>query len=127
VTLTVQQRSNEVVFDYSASGTQVFTNQSFTFQGVATATGPFTFTWRYSGFHAFFQARASLTAFADGPGGRVSTVLMPNRDVGGGFDVPSTGSVTLNLTAGQPYGFVATGSNFDSDSRLIGTISILQQ
>jgi hypothetical protein len=39
-----------------------------------------------------------------------------------GFDVQGTG--TIPVTAGVPFGFVAGGENFDSNSTLNGTLFI---
>jgi hypothetical protein len=111
-------------FDYMANGMQVYDSQSFTFSAVAPATRTFRFAWTYMGYHAYFMASAGLQAFATGPNGDVATVdlVAPNTGTSAGFNFSGTSS--LSLTAGQTFGFIASGKNFDSDARLIGTITI---
>ncbi len=110
-------------FDYMASGMQVYSDQAFTFATTAMATRTLDLTWRYEGFHAYFMASAGLQAFADGPSGRLLVDLVPpatTTSAGFTFD----GRTSLEVTAGRAFGFIATGRNFDTDSRLIGTVTI---
>jgi hypothetical protein len=107
------------VFKYNDSSTDMYhTNQTFTFQAVATQSGTLNYSWQYSGFHAYFQAQAGLTAFS----GANATTLVSERPAAGGFSYGGTSS--LLLVAGQPFGFTAVGQNYDSDHQLIGTITL---
>jgi hypothetical protein len=112
-------------FTYSDTTTDVYSTQTFTYQAVATSLLTLTYAWQYTGYHAFFRTSASLEAFANGPGGTVAVTLVPAQSVGGGFNFSGTGSLTL--TPGYTFGFVASGVNFDSDHRLLGTLTITAQ
>jgi hypothetical protein len=103
----------------------VYSTQTFTYQAVATSSLTLTYAWQYSGYHAFFETSASLEAFANGPGGTVAVTLVSPQSVGGGFSFSGTGSLTI--TPGYTFGFVASGVNFDSDHRLLGTLTITAQ
>ncbi len=105
--------------------------KTYTYQEIAPVTGTISFNWHYTGFHAFFQVTAKFQTFADGPGGppsRVTNTLYSAGPVNcctspsGGFNVQ--GTTTLNVTQGQLFGFILSGSNFDSNSQLIGTLTI---
>jgi hypothetical protein len=83
-----------------------------------------TLTYDDKGFYAFFAVTHSLTAF-DGTSSRTLVNVGPANCCGApsaGFDY--TGQVTLDLTAGQTYGFTVAGQNDDSNSALSGTLSI---
>lgn len=98
------------------------------FSTTASRSGPLTLQYEYIGFHAFFQVRVGLEAFVfDGE----STTLVPLVDAGPAncCTTPSngffySGDVTLTVSAGDTYGFRMTGSNFDSNSRLQGTLTV---
>ena len=101
-----------------------FSTQTWVFETNATQTGPVTLFYDWSGFHAFFQVTTTLEAFdpngtipilSDGP---VNCCTAPSA----GFH--NAGSVTFNVVAGQPYGFKLSGSNSDSDNRLLGTLTV---
>jgi hypothetical protein len=87
---------------------------------VADQTGVASMDWNYSGFHAFFQAAARLDAFADTAAGRITTTVF----VGGGGNFSARGCVRLNVESGRRCGFVVTGSNFDSNSTLLGNVTL---
>ena len=96
--------------------------RSATYETIATSTGSVTLDWSWSGFHAFSRARGGLTIFARTAGGRRSERVVPIGSVFGNFN--RSGSVTLNVERGMELGVVVTGSNFDRNSRLRGTISL---
>jgi hypothetical protein len=112
-------------FKYSDTTTDVWSTKTFTYQAVATSSRTLAYAWQYTGYHAFFATSASLQAFANGPGGTVTVTLVAPQPVGGGFNFGGTGSLTI--TAGYTFGFIASGRNFDSDHRLIGTVTITAQ
>lgn len=113
-----------VAFGYMLSGSAVYTTQTWAFTTIAPRTQRLRLDWRYNAFHAYFAVTGSADAFAEGPSGPQSVSLYSGGS-GGGWD--ATGSATLDVTAGYPFGFVITGSNFDSDARLIGTLTVTQR
>ncbi len=125
VTVVSDGSSTDPEMTYALTGYgSTFSTQTWQFSTVATQTGAVTVPYHYSGYHAYFQVRLFLTAFVDGnavnlvSAGPANCCSYPS----GGFDL--TGSHTFNVTAGQTYGFRFGGSNFDSDSRLLGTFQI---
>lgn len=124
VNLVSDGAAGDPEMNYALNGSSVFSTQTWAFSAVATSSGPITVNYRYEGFHAFFQVRAFLQAFV-GPG----AVTLVSTGPANCCSTPSagflyTGSHTFNVTAGQTYGFRFGGSNFDSDSRLLGTFSL---
>ena len=111
-------------FNYSDSGSQVYSGETWTFSAIATQSGPVTLTYDDNGFYAFFDVTHALTAF-DGTSSQTLVSAGPANCCSApsaGFDY--RGQVTLDLTAGQAYGFTLAGQNFDSNAVLGGTLSI---
>lgn len=111
-------------FNYSDSGSQVYSGETWTFSATATQSGPVTLTYDDKGFYAYFDVTHSLTAF-DGTSSQTLVNVGPANCCSApsaGFDY--RGQVTLDLTAGQTYGFTLAGRNYDSNSVLGGTLSI---
>ncbi len=107
-------------------------SQSWTFSTVADATGSVPLAYTYSGFHAFFQVTVGLKAFVTGPGGTIETPLVsagPSDCNPGACNPPSNGfcyvgTQTLSVQAGDTYGFVMTGSNYDATDVLRGALAV---
>jgi hypothetical protein len=101
---------------------------SWSFSTVAATDGPVDLTYTYSGFHAFFQVRVGLVAFVSHGGVTTNVSLVSDGPVNccappsGGFSY--TGAITLSVHAGAAFGFTMSGSNFDSDRRLLGTLTV---
>ncbi|MGI9628279.1 MAG: Ig-like domain-containing protein, partial [Longimicrobiales bacterium] len=95
-----------------------------TFSAVATGTGTVSFDWVYSGFHAFFQTTAELTAFAEtGTGATTTNTLVAGgTPVGGGFTV--SGSATVEVVAGRRFGIIVGGSNRDANGTVQGQVQL---
>ena len=93
-----------------------------TFSQLATATGEVSFDWAYTGFHAFFQVNAELTVFAERSGG--TTTIVEVNQAAGGNSFSFSGSTTITVEAGRRFGIIVGGRNFDSNSRLRGTVEI---
>jgi hypothetical protein len=98
--------------------------RTWTFQAIAPATGTLTFQWHYSGFHAFFAVNALFQVFS---GANIVTLYNPPQQnccnsPSAGFDI--TGTYSIQVTAGQAFGFTVGGSNGDSNSFLGGELSI---
>ena len=102
---------------------------SFEYSTTAGATGDVTLPWSFAGFHAFFQAKVTLTAFVDGSGGETLYPLVNARADGllcrAVERVLVRGTVTLpGVQAGDTYGFRITGSNGDSNATLQGDLAV---
>ena len=113
------------VFDYSAAGS----SGSWTFSATATSARNQSIKWRYKGYHAWYQVRVAIEQFVVRDGTEIVTrTLKSDGPVNcctapsGGFDY--TGIVMFDLRPGDVYGFRMSGSNGDSDRRLIGTLSL---
>lgn len=90
----------------------------------AEATGVVTFDFRYEIYHAWFDVHAAFTMFADTPEGRqVLRVVKFHGPQSVGPKV-FTGAVAIHVVKGCHFGFAIGGSNFDSDSRLEGTLTL---
>lgn len=110
-----------MTFDYSLSGSSVWSTQTWTFSAIAPQSTTLNFNWNYWGFHAWYMVYANAVAFADGPTGRTYVTLY-TRHGGDIWDVSGTSSLVLN--AGYAFGFIIEGRNYDSDARLMGTLKI---
>jgi Peptidase family C25 len=121
------------VFTYSVGplATSNGASGNWTFSTTAAAAGTPDLRWSYKGFHAWFQVRVGLTAFvrrgtADvdtvplATGGPVNCCTAPS----GGFVYRGAWPSSLSVQEGDTYGFRMTGSNFDSDDRLQGTLTV---
>lgn len=101
------------------------TQRTWTFTNTAQTSGKLSFHWRYTGFHAFFAVTAQLQAFVGSSNpvtlyqaGPQNCCISPSN----GFD--AEGDYSIPISAGQSFGFIVGGSNFDSDSILDGTLII---
>ncbi|MGH9262075.1 MAG: hypothetical protein ACRD08_19630, partial [Acidimicrobiales bacterium] len=88
-------------------------HRTASFQATAARSGTVTLDWVYRGYHAFFLTNAVLVVFAETAAGRTEIVEI-DQEAGGGFVL--SGSTTIDVEAGRPFGVVIGGSNFDSDS-----------
>lgn len=115
-------------FTYSANPAH---SGSWNFSTTAGGNETVVLGYSYSGYHAFFQVRVSLSVFVTHNGSTTSTTLVNAGPVNccsspsGGFSY--TGTVSLVVQAGDTYGFTMTGSNSDSDARLLGTLTVTDQ
>jgi hypothetical protein len=102
---------------YSYTGANVYQGVSYNFSGTAAQSGTETFNFDATGNNAWYQAYFQLYEVdADG-----ATELI-NSKTSGSFDF--TGSGTLNLVAGQQYGFLVEVGNDDSNDFVNGNIQI---
>lgn len=69
------------------------------------------------GLSAFVTSAGVTTSFPLVNDGPVDCCSPP-----GGFSY--TGTIRLSVLAGDTYGFAMTGGNFDSDDRLLGTLTV---
>ena len=90
----------------------------WTFHTEANATGTVVLPWTYTGLHAWFEVIVGLDAFVTHNGVTTTTPGLVNAGPtdccttpSGGFSY--SGTQTLSVIAGDTYGFVMRGSNFD--------------
>jgi hypothetical protein len=110
-----------VKFSYDLNNSSAWNGQGWEFSAEVTETTNLEYVWHYSGLHAWFQASAKVTAFVERNGTRTTTVLF-DKGVSGGFT--GIGISSLQLVAGDTYGFTIYGKNYDSNSFLRGSLNI---
>lgn len=100
------------------------TQRSTTFRVQAAETGIVSFDYRYEFYHAWFRVEAQFDVFAETDCEQQTLQVL--RFVGPQSVGPKvfSGSVAIHVQKGQHFGLVVGGSNFDSDSRLEGTLTI---
>src|SRR5204863_4822589 len=114
-------------FQYQLLG-DTHDDRTWDFHTTADADGSVTLPYCWRGFHAFFQVTADLLAYVTHSGVTTATTLVNDGPVdcctppSAGFHY--TGSVTLNVLAGDTYGFMFGGKNFDSNETLQGTFTL---
>ena len=112
-------------FSYDVNLNDVGDGVSFrtaTFKAKAFGTGTFTFDYDYSGFHAFHDAYADFELFADGPNGIEKITIVDYVKTSSSFSF--TGSASIEVYHGYEFGFIIGGENYDSNSRLLGNLTI---
>ena len=102
---------------------------SWTFSTTSTTTsGPQSLAWSYTGFHAYFEVRVGLSVFVKHGTVTTTTPLVSAGPANccttpsGGFSY--AGTTTVTVSPGDTYGFMLTGSNFDSNATLSGTLTV---
>ncbi|MDG6080146.1 PEP-CTERM sorting domain-containing protein [Erythrobacter litoralis] len=120
--VTSTSTDTTATLDYSARGF----DGTWTLAGVSDVTGSYTFDFTSEGFYSFFAVTAAASAFSGETvfslydAGPANCCASPSN----GFLY--TGSVMLDLVAGQEFGFRLSGANFDSAQTLRGTFSVVQ-
>jgi hypothetical protein len=116
--------SGPAVFNYHVAAF----SGSWSFSTTAATTQTVNLTYDYTGFHAFFRVTVGLQAFVSHGGTTTTTSLVNAGPVNcctppsGGFTY--TGLIALSVQAGDTYGFMLRGSNFDSNTTLQGTLTV---
>lgn len=95
-----------------------------TFQTTAGGTGVVTFDYRYDFYHAWFRVTAGFVVFAGAEVGQQKLSVIDFTQAGTTGPRSFSGSVAIRVEAGKPFGFRIGGSNYDSDSRLEGTLTV---
>ena len=114
--------ADSLVFTYAVSlGGGGVTGRTTDFTMTAPANGVVTLEWRYHGFHAWYQAYVGGELWADTPSGTAEMPLV-DESVYGPFTF--TGTAVITVFEGMDYGFELGGGNYDSDSRLLGDLTI---
>ena len=107
-------------FSYDVrSGSNGYNWHQWTATGVADTAGTYVFDWAISGNHAWHRAELELLTFGDG----ASTLL--DQGVWGGFGF-SGEDMTFDVAAGESFGFVIRGKNYDSSQVMAGALSIVE-
>jgi hypothetical protein len=124
-TATSDGTNGDPVLDYSVVGS----SGSWTFSATAKTARQQKIAWHYKGYHAWFQVRVAIERFVIRGGKEIVTEKLAGAGPvnccvapSGGFDY--TGTASFDLQAGDVYGFRMSGSHFDRDRRLIGTLSL---
>ena len=120
--VTTVNTGTDAALQYSATAF----NGSWALTGISDVTGSYTFDFVSQGFYSFFAVTAAASAFSGN-----TVVSLYNAGPQNCCSSPSNGffyngSVTLDLVAGQEFGFRLIGSNSDSAQTLQGTFSVLQ-
>ena len=109
---------DEIVCDYSLSGQSVWTEQTWTYYATSSTTGTLSFNWDYAGYHAWYKPYLQINAFTDGDHGREYQTLIEGKQRAG------NGSSSLQIEKGKTFGFTIKGSNYDRDTRLLGSLKV---
>lgn len=124
-TTTADGISGDAVLNYSVAGS----TGAWTFKATAKTARQQSASWHYKGYHAWFQVRVGIEKFVVRNGQEIVTQKLAGAGPvnccaapSGGFDY--SGTTSFDLQPGDVYGFRMTGSNMDSDRRLIGTLTL---
>lgn len=100
------------------------TQRATRFQVRAAESGIVSFDFRYEFYHAWFRVEAQFDVFAESDCDL--QMLKVLRFVGPQSVGPQVfcGSVAIHVQKGRHFGLILGGSNFDSDSRLEGTLTL---
>jgi len=91
-------------YNYDNSGFDWYT---WNFTNTAGSTETYNFDWDYSMFHSWYQTKARLYVFADGPSGRTQYTL---HDGHGYTQV--NGSTSIQVYQGYTWGFIVQGNHY---------------
>src|SRR4051812_34895786 len=123
-TVTSDGTVSDPVFDYATRGR----SGNWTFQASAKTARTQPIAYHYKGYHAWSRVTVGLQQFVIHNGVETDTPLQSAGPVSccaapsGGFDYSGTASFVLEPN--DVYGFKMSGGNFDSDNRLLGTLSL---
>uniref|UniRef100_A0A4Y8PSN3 Ig-like domain-containing protein n=2 Tax=Paenibacillus athensensis TaxID=1967502 RepID=A0A4Y8PSN3_9BACL len=110
-----------VTLTYDINNSSVWNGQSWDFGTTAADAADISYSWTYSGLHAWFHASANLKSYVEHNGVRTTTTLY-NQSVSGFFN--GSGVSSFHVVAGDKYGFTISGENYDYNSILRGTVGI---
>ena len=105
--------------------------QTWQFTTVSDVDGRIAVPYDYSGFHSYFLVTAFLRVVVVHDGVRATTPLV-NAGPANCCSSPSNGfryqgTATIDVAAGDTYGFEFGGSNADSDNVLAGSLTLGEQ
>ncbi len=115
--------------DPNPAGGECCSDGEWTFQTTAASTGPVVLDWYWNGFHAYFQVRAKLEYFVDTAADAPVYTTLVNAGPTSCCTTPSagftySGVTTINVGAGDTYGFRMSGSNGDTNGTMQGTFEL---
>jgi hypothetical protein len=87
------------------------------FSIVVPESGIVEFDWLWTGFHAFFRANGELSVKSES-----ETIELQNEGAASSFEF--MGSTSIEVTEGETLEIEVGGSNFDSNSRLRGEVTL---
>ncbi|MFK7959147.1 MAG: hypothetical protein AB8G96_01360 [Phycisphaerales bacterium] len=120
--LELETDAARFLYDVNLGAAGGVTYRETAWTAVPEESGILRFSWTYRGSHAFFDAEATLRLEVDGPAGVSIVELVPLSSVSKPFEF--TGEIDIEVRAGFPVSIVAGGSNFDTQSRIVGEIVI---
>jgi len=106
-------------FSYNLYSSSIFQGQWWSFDSTAESSENLTFDWSYNAFHSWYQAVATVYAYAEGPNGRQLVNLYD-----GYGQITTSGTTSLTLTEGYKYGFMIYGKNYDGTMVARGNLTI---
>ena len=122
--------SGPAVFSYNLDlGHSSGASGTWTFSTTSDFTGQVKLPWHWAGLHAWFHVTAQLVAFVTHSGGGTDSTTLVNAGPADCCTTPSngfdySGTTTLAVSTGDTYGFTISGSNFDFNSFLRGTLTV---
>ncbi len=113
-----------MTYDWDTAQGDTYSERLWHFTTTATADGTVTLPWSYDALHSWYSVNIDLWAVVTDGNGTTTTHLVDfyNQNLTGWQDF--SGTVQLNVSAGDTYGFRLGGSNFDSSNILMGTLTI---
>ncbi len=101
---------------------------NWTFQTTALSAGTVKLAWSYAGSDAFYNVVVGLNVFVTHDGSTSSTTLVAAGPANC-CDPPSgsfsySGTTSVAVAVGDTYGFTMSGSNFDTNTHLYGTLNV---
>ncbi len=118
--------ANIGTFTYADIGNEIHNGVSFTFQGTALTTGAENFSILSTGNYLSLRTTARLNGFSGAESLGLydhSYLNIPGDGPNGLFDY--NGDVTLNLVAGQTYGFTVYAADADALAAITGVTGTL--
>lgn len=106
--------ANTLSYSYTSPGWNGVPNQHYDFSTVAASSGPLTLDLTWNSYAAWYQNYTNLSVYTSSG----STLIGGNTWWG---NQPI--STTLNLTAGETWGFTMDAGNYDSAGYVGGTLT----
>jgi hypothetical protein len=101
---------------------------TWTMQAKAGVARALSVNWNYKGYHAWFGVKVAIERFVIRGGAQMTETLQSASAArcctapSGGFNYQ--GTTRFDVQKDDVYGFRMTGSNADSDARLLGTLTL---
>lgn len=112
---TALATDDKLSYSYTSPGWQGVPNQHYQFSTVATADGVLNLELDWTAFASWYQAYTSLYVFDDQGSVLLSTNNWANHDLL---------KTSVNLHAGESWGFIVDAGNYDGTGAVSGTLAI---